>query len=770
MAMKSLFLILGLIGAPPERPYGGLPTIPGLEVIHVPQVAVTRLSGVEPLAVQVHAAGTRAGFSDGGASFKARYGREFDAYSDLEFFWDFGDKDGAEKLTNPATGAPVDANTDQVGPHAAYVYRKPGRYIITLQVRGKNEGGFHVENSSSVLKVEEYQQVSIRQAPRGGTYTISWGEGTTAPIAWNARNDEVQAALEAIPALGSGNVQVLGGPQPSHSRPFHVYFTGTQAGIDQPLLTVNVSALTVPEGAVPAKAIVRDEINGATAPEIVVEAFSGPERYFDSSYVDNPADGVLGSQARPMSTWADLRIWMATGGEGLPTTGRRTWLKRGSSWTADSSLYFEGGRDGARVQAYGEGPRPIIRRASGDVFAWRTFYESPTVGPNRDFVVDGLELETQGYTLSGVYTTNGDSARIFGQPRHFLFADCVLRGGTSFAQDVDDVLWWRDEFTKSKDSGYIPGINLNTAGIRWMAALGCRFSGGGKRLQNGIPNLDHHWYSTQQSFTMGRWLDFDLSDAQNYCFNGNAAPITNGAPKLGPYHLFDGCDFEGTQNGLDFSTTNNSPTGSYLDRIIVQGSNIHIGQVGNQGYGVLANNPALITLRDNRWYGNKSADVVFGGLLRWATIYRNKSWRRSGYFLRVGAGTGGWVCDNQFVNLLEPNQNPTGLMAVYPGMTKGWKVDWNEYYAPDRPDGTFWDSTAGKPMPLASWAHLGFDRGSVNRASPFPWVDPQHGDFSVPIPLPPPIPLPDDGPIRKRYRVKVPGVGTFEVDVQEIPR
>ena len=66
-------------------------------------------------------------------------------YERLEYQWDFGDPSGTEIFNNysvyPFTGIPVNANNQQWGPEACYVYRKPGTYTITLNIRGRNSTG-----------------------------------------------------------------------------------------------------------------------------------------------------------------------------------------------------------------------------------------------------------------------------------------------------------------------------------------------------------------------------------------------------------------------------------------------------------------------------------------------------------------------------------------------------------------------------------------------------------------------------------------------------
>lgn len=68
---------------------------------------------------------------------------------------------------------------------------------------------------------DEVQTVTITGSPTGGTFTLTFaGVGigpksyTTAPIAYNASVATVQAALEALPNIGAGNVLVAGGPLP----------------------------------------------------------------------------------------------------------------------------------------------------------------------------------------------------------------------------------------------------------------------------------------------------------------------------------------------------------------------------------------------------------------------------------------------------------------------------------------------------------------------------------------------------------------------------
>lgn len=74
----------------------------------------------------------------------------------------------------------------------------------------------------------------------GGDYTASFGGDTTTAIAENATAGAVQAALEALPSIGSGNVVVTG----SAGGPYSITFVGTLGGANQAQITTNATGLT----------------------------------------------------------------------------------------------------------------------------------------------------------------------------------------------------------------------------------------------------------------------------------------------------------------------------------------------------------------------------------------------------------------------------------------------------------------------------------------------------------------------------------------------
>ncbi len=86
------------------------------------------------------------------------------------------------------------------------------------------------------------QTVSLPAGVTGGTFTLSYAGQTTAALAASATASDVQAALQALALIDSGNVLVSGGA----GGPYAVQFTGTLAGIAVAPLTGDGSGLTGP--------------------------------------------------------------------------------------------------------------------------------------------------------------------------------------------------------------------------------------------------------------------------------------------------------------------------------------------------------------------------------------------------------------------------------------------------------------------------------------------------------------------------------------------
>lgn len=97
----------------------------------------------------------------------------------------------------------------------------------------------------------EVQALTVTGSPTGGSFKLSFKGVATGVIAFNATAAQIQALLEAVSTIGSGNVTCTGGPLPA--TPVSITFVGNLGNQDVPALIVTASAFT--GGTTPAAAI-----------------------------------------------------------------------------------------------------------------------------------------------------------------------------------------------------------------------------------------------------------------------------------------------------------------------------------------------------------------------------------------------------------------------------------------------------------------------------------------------------------------------------------
>lgn len=125
-------------------------------------------------------------------------------------------------------------------------------------------------NIRKELGVNDVQTVSISGTPTGGTFTLTFNGQTTAAIAYNATAAAVDAALEALPRIGTGNLDCTGGPLPG--TPVVVRFKDAMGVKPQPVMTAS-SALT--GGSSPAISIAHTTV-GVYGDPIMMRVETGP--------------------------------------------------------------------------------------------------------------------------------------------------------------------------------------------------------------------------------------------------------------------------------------------------------------------------------------------------------------------------------------------------------------------------------------------------------------------------------------------------------------
>lgn len=114
---------------------------------------------------------------------------------------------------------------------------QPGTVIAKI-TSGPDSGKVGVYEPAGTAEV---QTATKSGTISGGTFTLSFGGATTSAIAWDAVAATVQAALEALSTIGTGNITVTGGP--IASTPFTITFAGNLSG-NQAQITADATALT----------------------------------------------------------------------------------------------------------------------------------------------------------------------------------------------------------------------------------------------------------------------------------------------------------------------------------------------------------------------------------------------------------------------------------------------------------------------------------------------------------------------------------------------
>ncbi len=162
--------------SPAPRGFGGYGS-PGLSDI-TPRMTISRTSGELPFVVHVSAMDTT---TEGSQS----------PYDELEYTWNFGEP-STESFIHPVSGRVMRTRMDQRGPEAAYVYSRPGRYTITLVVRGWTGSRF----------IQRRTTIAVTALPWAGTdryFDPDQGkdenDGTTVRTPWRSW-DRLKAWIE----------------------------------------------------------------------------------------------------------------------------------------------------------------------------------------------------------------------------------------------------------------------------------------------------------------------------------------------------------------------------------------------------------------------------------------------------------------------------------------------------------------------------------------------------------------------------------------------
>jgi hypothetical protein len=149
----------------------------------------------------------------------------------------------------------------------------------------------------------EVQTLTLGGTPSGGSFRLAFEGLSTGPIAWSGTNAtliaHIDAALEALPNIGSGGVNVAVGTMTAGVGTATITFAGNLAKLAVSTLTVASNALT---GTSPTVAVAKTTpgvtatFRGASVGAVVTSTSNG-KLYINSGTALAPVWTVVGSQS-----------------------------------------------------------------------------------------------------------------------------------------------------------------------------------------------------------------------------------------------------------------------------------------------------------------------------------------------------------------------------------------------------------------------------------------------------------------------------------------
>ena len=174
---------------------------------------------------------------------------------------------------------------------------QPVNALITFTPRLPRGEQFFVSNYLITPAYNAEQTIYLIGSPVFGTFTLSYGGHTSAPISYDASAAAVQSALRALPSIGAGNVIVTAGNSPLS---YNVLFTQSLGSEVIPALSADAAGLSNVHGAgycevtVTVTATGSPQIVGDTAislPPLTARIFEGVLSTID--YADTPGFNLV---------------------------------------------------------------------------------------------------------------------------------------------------------------------------------------------------------------------------------------------------------------------------------------------------------------------------------------------------------------------------------------------------------------------------------------------------------------------------------------------
>ncbi len=714
--------------------------IPGLTAIQ-PRMSAPRLTGRLPFIVTVSAdltTWTRDSDTDGLTPF-----------THLEYSWHFGDPNGTEEIVDPFTEGTVNArmvnaNDCQTGAIATYCYRTAGTYTITLRARGWT-GTEWIEATTTTVQVVPMwlmRKDMVASPPTAGTLTVTVtigeDEHTTDSLPYNVTGAALQAAIEALPHVGAGNVEVIGWAADFADGVFGWDVGSPALRFIGDLIGTEVDDVSVTTTGFNRGGIYPVRVQTMASASVVTATTPS----FNSTvYIDtNAAPGGDGSENAPYSTTADWSAIFTTAGD---RTNIRVMLARGSVITSGAAL-FGNDYSGLRIEAYGTGDPPVIKGNSAALY-----FQNRYGAKYHDIVISNVQLSTNddpgtGHCVTGIVSTNGGGT-YREHAEHIYFDRCIIKqGDVPPGSEPSGISWgmfdtlgfgvWRCTFIEERLGqviGYLP--EYLSDGV----CVGNVFQGGGN---DGTPrnySYYHHIYDSGRDRCLISWNRFlesshdaTRTQGRNFALNMNAYSALSNAAENFPrrYCVIANNLIRGTTNGLNFDGSQNDVDGPHFDQVVIEDNVISdLGSVSTASTSGIwaAGGLDRVVVRRNDWRGwgwSKKAQKSVGGyaigtgnhpdLQAW--IYGNTLHTKAdgAYGFQVGGGSG-MIVGNR---VLLSGANTLGVL-ISTTSTGTWEVDYNEYNLagiasptrkPFRDDEQVYHT-------IATWQAAGYDTHSTFR-------------------------------------------------------